>query len=120
MPTSSQLVAHPNYDDFWKKQSSAPYLKHASVPTLHVAGWYDQEDFYGALKTYELLEAHDRDDKNFLVVGPWNHGGWQEGKGDRLGKITFGSDTGKHFREKVQAAFFAKHLKDKGEKQPEA
>src|SRR5207249_11806231 len=51
-----------------------------------------------SLKTYELLEAHDRDGQNFLVVGPWNHGGWQAGPGDKLGKIDFGSDTGKHFR----------------------
>jgi uncharacterized protein len=122
MPTWNDFVAHPSYDDFWKKQSSAPYLKHVSVPTLHVAGWYDQEDFYGPLKTYELLEAHDKNDQNFLVVGPWNHGGWQAGPGDKLGKINFGSATGKHFRSKVQAAFFARHLKDKGqeEKQPEA
>ncbi|MCE9532471.1 MAG: CocE/NonD family hydrolase [Planctomycetes bacterium] len=120
MPTWNDFVAHPNYDDFWKKQASAPYLKKVTVPTLHVAGWFDQEDFYGPLKTYELLEPHDKNDQNFLVVGPWNHGGWQAGPGDKLGKITFDSDTGKHFRAKVQAAFFAYHLKDKGEKQPEA
>ena len=110
----------PIYDAFWKKQASAPYLKRVTVPTLHVAGWFDQEDFYGPLKTYELLEPHDKNDQNFLVVGPWNHGGWQTGPGDKLGKVTFDSDTGKHFRAKVQAAFFARYLKDKGEKFPEA
>lgn len=120
LPTWNDFVEHPNYDDFWKKQSSAPYLKRVSVPTLNVAGWYDQEDFYGPLKTYELLEKHDRNDQNFLVVGPWNHGGWQAGPGNKLGKIDFGSDTGKYFRAKVQAPFFARHLKDKGGKQPEA
>jgi uncharacterized protein len=119
MPTWNDFVAHPNYDDFWKKQASAPYLKRVSVPTLHVAGWFDQEDFYGPLKTYELLEQHDKNDQNFLLVGPWNHGGWQSGPGDRLGKIPFDSDTGKHFRE-VQASFFARHLKDRGDKHPEA
>src|SRR5207302_6535717 len=62
----------------------------------------------------------DRNDQNFLVVGPWNHGGWQAGPGNKLGKVAFDSDTGKHFRAKVQAAFFARHLKDKGEKPPEA
>jgi putative CocE/NonD family hydrolase len=120
MPTWNDFVAHPNYDEFWKKQASAPYLTRVTVPTLHVAGWFDQEDFYGPLKTYELLERHDRNDQNFLVVGPWNHGGWQGGPGNRLGKVAFGSDTGKHFRARVQAPFFARHLKDKGEKSPEA
>lgn len=120
MPTWNDFVAHPNYDDFWKKQASAHFLKRLTVPTLHVAGWFDQEDFYGPLKTYELLEAHDKNNENFLVVGPWNHGGWQAGPGDKLGKITFDSDTGKHFRAKVQAPFFARYLKDKGDKPPEA
>jgi hypothetical protein len=120
MPTWNDFVAHPNYDDFWKKQASAPYLKRVSVPTLHVAGWFDQEDFYGPLKTYELLELHDRNDQNFLVVGPWNHGGWQTGPGNKLGKIAFDSDTGKHFRARVQAPFFARHLKDRQVKVPEA
>jgi putative CocE/NonD family hydrolase len=120
LPTWNDFVAHPNYDDFWKKQASAPYLKRVTVPTLHVAGWFDQEDFYGPLKTYELLERHDKNDQNFLVVGPWNHGGWQSGAGDKLGKIAFDSDTGRHFRAKVQRAFFAKYLKDQNEKIPEA
>jgi uncharacterized protein len=120
MPTWNDFVAHPNYDDFWKKQASAPYLKRVSVPTLHVAGWFDQEDFYGPLKTYELLERHDKNDQNFLVVGPWNHGGWQSGPGNKLGKVNFDSDTGKYFRAKVQAPFFARYLKDKGTPIPEA
>jgi putative CocE/NonD family hydrolase len=122
MPTWNDFVAHPNYDDFWQKQASAPYLKRVCVPTLHVAGWFDQEDFYGPLKTYELLEQHDKNDQNFLVVGPWNHGGWRSGPGNKLGKVTFDSDTGKHFRAKVQAPFFARHLKDKstGTNLPEA
>jgi len=120
MPTWNDFVAHPNYDEFWKKQASAPYLTRVSVPTLHVAGWFDQEDFYGPLKTYELLEPHDKNNQNFLVVGPWNHGGWQAGPGNKLGNVPFDSDTGTHFRAKVQASFFARHLKDKGDNPPEA
>src|SRR5581483_1535988 len=64
--------------------------------------------------------AHDKDDQNFLVVGPWNHSGWSNGAGDKLGKVTFDSNTGQYFRTKVQAAFFARYLKGKGDKPPEA
>ena len=114
MPTWNDFVAHPNYDEFWRKQASAPYLTQVKVPALHVAGWFDQEDFYGPLKTYELLEKHDAKNQNFLVVGPWNHGGWSAGPGNKLGRIGFNSDTGPYFRAKVQAPFFAYYLKDKG------
>jgi putative CocE/NonD family hydrolase len=121
MPTWNDFVKHPNYDAFWQKQAFAPYLTKVTVPTLNVAGWFDQEDFYGPLKIYELLERHDAKNQNFLVVGPWNHGGWGGGPGDKLGRIAFDSATGKYFREKVQAPWFNYHLKDKGKlEQPEA
>jgi uncharacterized protein len=120
-PTWNDFVAHPNYDAFWKKQSLEPRLSRVTVPTLNVAGWFDQEDFRGPLKIYEMLEKHDKKNQNFLVVGPWNHGGWASGPGDRLGKITFDSATGKYFRARVQAPFFARHLKDANTgEQPEA
>ncbi|HZZ78489.1 MAG TPA: CocE/NonD family hydrolase [Gemmataceae bacterium] len=121
MPTWNDFVKHPNYDEFWRKQAFAPYLHRVTVPTLNVAGWFDQEDFNGPLKIYEMLEKYDKKNLNFLVVGPWNHGGWAAGPGDKLGHINFESATGKHFREKVQAAWFNHHLKAKGDlKQPEA
>ncbi len=113
IPTWNDFVNHPDYDAFWKRQSFAPWLNRVTVPTLNVAGWWDQEDFYGPLKIYELLERHDTENKNFLVVGPWNHGGWG-GKGQKLGRIEFGSATGEYYRQNVQAPFFAYYLKDKG------
>jgi putative CocE/NonD family hydrolase len=90
------------------------------VPTLNVAGWFDQEDYRGPFKIYELLERHDTKNHNHLVVGPWNHGGWAGGLGDRLGKVTFDAAAGKFYRAEVQAPFFAKYLKDREVKVPEA
>ena len=58
---------------------------------------------------------------NYVVAGPWNHGGWSRGEGRKLGDIDFDSNTAQYFREKVQAPWFAYWLKDKGPlKQPEA
>ncbi len=116
IPTWNDFVAHPAYDDFWKRQTLVPYLTAVRVPTLNVAGWWDQEDFFGPLRVYEALEAHDDARRNFLVVGPWNHGGWNRVGSDdgRLGDIDFGSPTGKYFRAEIQAPWFAFYLKDKG------
>jgi putative CocE/NonD family hydrolase len=86
-----------------------------TAPTLNVAGWWDQEDFYGPLKIYDLLEQHDTAHQNFLVVGPWNHGGWSSGEGRKLGRIDFGSATAAYYREKILAPFFAHYLKGKGQ-----
>ncbi len=114
LPTWNDFIAHPNYDAFWKKQAFAPYLTRVAVPTLNVAGWWDQEDFYGPIKIYELLEEHDERSMNHVVVGPWNHGGWAREDGTRLGNVSFDQNTSKYFREKIQAPFFAYYLKDKG------
>ena len=115
IPTWNDFVAHPFYDDFWKRQTLVPYLTSVQVPTLNVAGWWDQEDFYGPLRIYEVLEKHDERGLNFLVVGPWNHGGWNRSEGDSLGPVQFGSATSNYFRENIQAPWFAFFLKNKGE-----
>jgi putative CocE/NonD family hydrolase len=114
LPTWNDFVEHPNYDDFWKRQGFAPWLNRVTVPTLNVAGWWDQEDFYGPLKIYELLERHDTNKQNFLVVGPWNHGGWSRSDGRKLGRIEFGSATSEYYRKNILTPFMAFHLKGKG------
>ncbi|MEO8027998.1 MAG: CocE/NonD family hydrolase [Bryobacteraceae bacterium] len=113
-PTWNNFVSHPNYDAFWKKYNVPQHLKNITVPNLNVAGWFDQEDFFGPIRIYEEAEKTDVNHKNFLVSGPWNHGGWSRGDGKSLGKIDFGSDTAKYFRESVQAPWFAYWLKDEG------
>ena len=114
LPTWTNFVTEPDYSAFWKRQGFAPWLNRVTVPILNVAGWWDQEDFYGPIKIYELLERHDASKQNFLVVGPWNHGGWSRGDGNKLGRIDFGSPTAAYYRQNNLAPFFAYYLKGQG------
>ena len=114
LPTWNDFVAHPNYDAFWKQQAMPFVLTAPKVPNLNVAGWWDQEDFYGPMKIYEILEKNDSEHLNYLVAGPWNHGGWAHGPGNSLGIISLGSDTALYFRQKIEAPWFAYWLKEKG------
>jgi len=122
VPTWNDFVAHPNYDAFWQRQTILSHIKGPNrVPTLNVAGWWDQEDFYGPVAIYLAWEKYDTARVNFLVVGPWRHGGWNVPDGNKLGNIDFGSPTARHFREKIQAPFFRYYLKGQGSlAQPEA
>ncbi len=121
LPTWNDFVQHPNYDQFWQKQAFASSIGTPKVPNLNVAGWWDQEDFYGPVKVYELFEKNDPGHLNYLVAGPWNHGGWAGMDGDKLGNIGFDSSTSKYFRTQVEAPWFAYWLKDKGKRDfPEA
>ena len=88
-------------------QAMKPYLTRVTVPTLNVAGWWDQEDFYGPVTIYESSRSTTRTNRNFLVVGPWRHGGWSGGRGQKLGKIDFGIADRRVLPQNIQAPFFA-------------
>jgi len=109
-----KILAHPAYDAFWRDQAMDRVLaaEPLKVPTMLVAGLWDQEDIYGALAVYRALEPKDTaNDRLFLVMGPWSHG--QEiHEGSALGAIRFGSDTALTFRREILGPFLARYLKD--------
>jgi putative CocE/NonD family hydrolase len=117
----NQMMEHPNYDDFWKARSTLQHFKNIRPAVMTVGGWFDAEDLYGALQTYKAIEKNNPGAYNILVMGPWFHGGWSRGDGDRLGDISFGSKTSPFYQEAIELAFFNHFLKDKGDlKLPEA
>lgn len=62
-------------------------------------------------------QAHDPNDTNFIVAGPWFHGGWQRTDGASIGPMLLGGHkTSKEFQDETEAPFFAYYLHDKGEK----
>ncbi len=122
LPSWRDFVDHPNYDGFWRgRVTSAAMSAKVAVPDLIVAGWWDQEDFYGPLTIYRHQEKFDRDGHNFIVIGPWDHGGWMREKGERYGPFEFGFETGVYFRGQVETPWFRYWLKQEGTlNQPEA
>jgi len=82
---------------------------------MTVGGWYDNEDLYGALHTYQSIERQNPGIFNVLVVGPWDHGGWSRRDGDWLGTAYFGEKTGQWYRQNIELQFFNHFLKDTGD-----
>jgi uncharacterized protein len=117
IPYWNDTVAHPDYDDFWKKEAWVRQLHASTVPNLNVAGFWDQEDPWGPWQIFRHAAEHDPDHTNFIVAGPWFHGEWQTAKGDSIGLIPFGGhETAREFRENIEAAFFRYYLHGVGEK----
>ncbi len=135
LPTAKHFLSEPQYSPFWQAMAVEPHLGVPEVPTLEVGGYWDQEDMWGTQAEYAALhaaetkairdaEAKGKMPKNaeahkvFMVLGPWNHGGWG-GNGDELGadfgKISFGQSTGDYFREQLQAPFFEHYLKGRAD-----
>jgi len=114
IPTWNNFVKHPDYDAFWQQNSPLNYMQYPQVPTLHVGGYFDQEDILGPQLMYHHLEQKDSFNRNFICLGPWNHGQWARGKGDSLGNINFESNTSYWFQS-LQKKWFDYWLKGIGD-----
>ncbi|GGG80414.1 CocE/NonD family hydrolase [Edaphobacter dinghuensis] len=113
LPTAKAFLTQPAYTKFWRDMAVQTHLTKVEVPALEVGGWWDQEDMWGTQAEYAALERHDTKHEVFLVLGPWNHGGW-EWTTRHLGALDFGASTGDQYRKTVEAPFFEKYLKDRG------
>ena len=119
LPTAQKFLNEPTYTQFWQDMAVEKRLGRPEVPTLEVGGYWDQEDMWGTQAEYAALRAHERPNdpghRVFLVLGPWNHGGWARGPGDQLasqwGGISFNQPTGSYFRSTIEAPFFELYLK---------
>lgn len=116
LPTAKAFLTQPAYTKFWRDMAVEYDLDHVDVPTLEVGGYWDQEDMWGTQEEYSVLKKHDDKHQVFLVLGPWNHGGW-DGAGQMLmsswGGMQFGQPTGSEFRSRYEFPFFEKYLKDR-------
>ena len=113
IPTWNNFVTHPNYDSFWIKNSPLNYVPYPQIPMLHVGGYFDQEDINGPQLMYSHMEARDTFNRNYIVLGPWNHGQWARQRADSLGKIAWESNTAEFFQN-LQKQWFDYWLKDAG------
>jgi hypothetical protein len=122
LPTAKVFLSQPSYVKFWQDMAVEPHLAKPEVPTLEVGGYWDQEDMWGTQAEYAALRPHenanDPEHRVYMVLGPWNHGGWSFGPGTELmshyGGITFdGEKTGAYYRSTFEAPFFEFYLKGK-------
>ncbi|UXP30728.1 CocE/NonD family hydrolase [Reichenbachiella agarivorans] len=115
IPFWNEMVAHPNYDEYWQSKNILPHLKNVNCAVLTVGGWYDAEDLYGPLHIYAEVEKNNPKTTNTIIMGPWSHGGWRRTAGDFLGDVHFGEKTSTFFNNEVLTPFFTYHLKGEGE-----
>jgi hypothetical protein len=114
VPYWNDLLEHTTYDEFWRSRALTPHLRGVAPAVLVVGGWFDAEDLAGPLAVYRSIEEKNPGVANHLVMGPWSHGAWSDGRGDRLGDLAFGSDTAEFFREQIQYPFFDAYLNGDG------
>ena len=82
-------LAHPNYDDYWKRWSIEEHFGDINVPSLTIAAWYDiflggSLRNYMGLKEHAATEAARRSQRLLVVIGG------HAGSGRKIGDIDFG------------------------------
>jgi putative CocE/NonD family hydrolase len=82
-------LAHPSYDEYWKRWSIEEYYGDITVPALTIAAWYDIFQG-GSLRNYtgmkgKAANAAARDGQRLLVII-----GGHAGSGRKIGDVDFG------------------------------
>jgi putative CocE/NonD family hydrolase len=84
-------LAHPSYDDYWRKWSIEENFQNIQVSALTIAAWYDIF-LQGSLRNYIGLRDHAANPaaraNQRLVVAIGGHSGW----GRKIGDVDFGPD----------------------------
>ncbi len=114
VPGWSDMMRHGTYDAFWKARNILPHVKRVKPAVLTVGGWYDANNFYGALHLYLAIERQSPATDNAVVFGPWYHGQWARDSGSAVGDLTFGARTADYYQHDILEPFFEGHLKGNG------
>jgi len=110
----NEIMQHGAWDAFWEARNILPHLKNIRPAVMVVGGWFDTENLFGALHTYEAIKEQNPGARDTLVMGPWSHGEWSRSDGQVLGDIDFGSKTADYYTDQVEVPFFNYYLKDQG------
>ena len=82
-------LAHPNYDDYWKRVSIEDHYSDITVPALHIAAWYDIF-LGGSLRNYLGIKAGGgsedarRGQRLIVIIGG------HAGDAPKIGALDFG------------------------------
>jgi putative CocE/NonD family hydrolase len=98
-------LAHPKFDDYWKRWSIEDHYSQITVPALHVAAWYDIfQD--GSLRNFEGLKreagnAAAKAGQHLLVIIGGHSGG-----GRHIGALDFGPAAAEFDENEVTLAWY--------------
>jgi len=107
----NEYLGNSTYDEYWQARNIRTHLKNIRPAVLVVGGWFDAEDMFGALRTYEAIEKQSRRNDNHLIMGPWTHGAWAAGNWTKFGPLDFRQNVNQKYHE-IESEFFNHYLKD--------
>ncbi len=105
-------IAHTQLDEYWKPLCYQQRFEELTVPTLHISGWYDDEQV-GTPLNYIGMSTHAATPEarvnQRLLMGPWGH---NTNASSRVGEIDFGPQSIIPIYDEV-TRWFDLHLRNK-------
>ena len=94
LPIYRDMLEHSTMDDYWNSIRLQPDdYKKIEIPVLHITGWFDG-DQAGAMYHWNGMQAYSSaNDKQYLVVGPWEHVGTFFGAPPFIGDMKFSTES---------------------------
>jgi uncharacterized protein len=107
----NEYLEHSTYDSYWQARNIRTHLRNIKPAVLVVGGWFDAEDMFGALRTYEAIEKQSTPNDNRIIMGPWTHGAWAARTWTKFGVLDFQQNVNDYYQSAI-TAFFNHYLKD--------
>ena len=111
LPDLDEATKHQTFDSYWDGMSYQNKFETIDIPTLHISGWYDDEQIgtfinYSGMRTKSSSQKSR--DNQAIVIGPWGH---NVNQSSRLGEVDFGPDAVINLNE-IELNWFRKWLLD--------
>jgi uncharacterized protein len=98
-------LAHPTYDDYWKRVSIEEHFADINVPALHIAAWYDiflggSLRNYLGIKAFGGSEEARKQQRLFVTIGG------HAGGGRKIGIVDFGPEAEKYNENEIMLRWY--------------
>ena len=110
----NEYMAASTYTGYWKDRNIRPHLIDIRPATLIVGGWFDAEDMFGSLRTYEAIEQQTPNNDNHIIMGPWTHGAWAGASWTKFGILNFDQNVDDYYHG-IETRFYDHYLLGKNE-----
>ncbi len=117
MPFYRKLLTNrdPSYDFVTQTRLGAEDYQLINLPVLHITGWFDIT-LSGASESWSGMALHSpAQDRQFLIIGPWDHRQTMFGGERRMGEMEFAPEAVVDIID-LHARFFDRYLKRTTEK----
>ncbi len=114
MPAYRKNLLHNTIDEYWRQIIFTDKdFKKIDIPALHLTGWFDVDQIGEMIFWNGMRKFSPASDKQYLIVGPWEHGHLIYGGKEKVGQMEVPKDKNYTFTDflRLHVSFFNHFMK---------